>query len=81
MASIYLRGEVLWMKFKNAAGKHECRSTGYRRGQETAARALAAEVERQSAFEIVRNHQDGTRYTARCRFVQHLRQHFGGLPV
>lgn len=47
MASIYARGDVLWMKYKNASGKAECRSTGYRRGQEHLARELAAEVERQ----------------------------------
>lgn len=51
MASIYARGEVLWMKFKNARGKAECRSTGYRRGQETLARDLAVEVERQASIE------------------------------
>lgn len=51
MASIYPRGDVLWMKFKNKLGKPECRSTGYRRGQEALARELADEVERQAAIE------------------------------
>ena len=51
MASIYARGDVLWMKFKNQRGKPECRSTGYRKGQEAVARELAAEVERQAANE------------------------------
>jgi len=51
MASIYARGDVLWMKFKNKAGKPECRSTGYRVGQETQARELATEVERQATIE------------------------------
>ena len=51
MASIYARGDVLWMKFKNKAGKPECRSTGYRVGQEAQARELAAEVERQATIE------------------------------
>jgi integrase len=51
MASIYARGDVLWMKFKNKLGKPECRSTGYRRGQEALARELADEVERQAAIE------------------------------
>lgn len=51
MASIYLRGAILWMKFKNREGKPECRSTGYREGQEALARELAQEVERQAAAE------------------------------
>ena len=51
MASIYIRGEVLWIKFKNAAGKYECRSSGYRKGHEALARELAAEAERQAAVE------------------------------
>lgn len=46
MASIYARGDVIWIKFKNKHGDPECRSSGYRRGQETLARELAAEVER-----------------------------------
>jgi len=50
MASIYARGEVLWIKFKNEHGKHECRSSKYRVGQEALARELAAEVERQAAL-------------------------------
>ena len=49
MASIYARGEVLWMNFKNQHGRRECRSTGFRLGQEAQARELAAEVERQAA--------------------------------
>lgn len=49
MASIYLRGDVLWVKFKGSNGKAVCKSSGYRRGQEALARALAAEVERQAA--------------------------------
>lgn len=48
MASIYARGEVLWMNFKNQLGRRECRSTGLRVGQEAQARELAAEVERQA---------------------------------
>ncbi len=51
MASIYLRGEVIWMKFKNKHGKPECRSSGHRRGQEALARELAEEVERQAKLE------------------------------
>ncbi len=51
MASIYARGEVLWMNFKNRDGERECRSTGYRVGQEAQARELASEVERQAAQE------------------------------
>ncbi len=51
MASIYARGEVLWMKYKGCAGRPVCRSTGYRRGQEPQARELAAECERQEAIE------------------------------
>ena len=51
MASIYARGEVLWMKYKGRAGRPVCRSTGYRRGQEPQARELAAECERQEANE------------------------------
>jgi integrase len=51
VASIYLRGEVIWMKFKNKHGKPECRSSGYRRGQEALARELAEEVERQAKLE------------------------------
>lgn len=51
MASIYARGEMLWIKFKNKHGKHECRSSGYRRGQDALARDLAAEVERQASIE------------------------------
>jgi integrase len=51
MASIYARGEVIWMKFKNKHGKPECRSSGYRRGQEALARELAEEVERQAKVE------------------------------
>lgn len=51
MASIYLRGEVIWMKFKNKHGKPECRSSGCRRGQEALARQLAEEVERQAKIE------------------------------
>lgn len=50
MASIYARGDVLWMKFKNAQGKPECQSSGYRRGQEALARELAIETERQAAI-------------------------------
>ncbi len=48
MASIYARGNVLWIKFKNEHGKAECRSSTYRVGQETLAQHLAAEVERQA---------------------------------
>ena len=50
MASIYARGEVLWIKFKNERGKPECRSSGYRVGQEALARELATEVEQQAAL-------------------------------
>jgi hypothetical protein len=47
MGSIYARRDRLWMAFYNADGKRECKSTGYRKGQEEAARELLAEVERQ----------------------------------
>jgi integrase len=50
MASIYARGDMLWIKFKNEHGKPECRSSKYRVGQEAMARELAAEVERQAAL-------------------------------
>jgi integrase len=50
MASIYARGEVLWIKFKNEHGKPECRSSKYRVGQEALARELATEVERQATL-------------------------------
>ena len=50
MASIYARGEVLWIKFKNEHGKPECRSSKYRVGQEALARELANEVEHQAAL-------------------------------
>jgi integrase len=51
MASIYARGEILWIKFKGKSGKPECRSSGYRLGQEALARELAVEVERQATLE------------------------------
>ena len=51
MASIYTRGDVLWMKYKGRAGRPVCKSTGYRKGQEPLARDLAAECERQEAME------------------------------
>ncbi len=50
MASVYARGDVLWIKFKNEHGKPECRGSGYRVGQESIARELAIEVERQAAL-------------------------------
>jgi integrase len=50
MASVYARGDVLWIKFKNEHGKPECRGSGYRVGQEALARELASEVERQAAL-------------------------------
>ncbi len=51
MSSIYPRGEMLWMKFKNVDGKWECKSTGYRKGDETVALALASETERLATVE------------------------------
>lgn len=51
MASIYARGEVLWMKFKNAAGKPDCKSTGYRKGDQARALELAKETERLAKIE------------------------------
>lgn len=48
MASIYARGDVLWIKFKDKDGEPKCKSSGYRRGQEALARELADECERQA---------------------------------
>jgi integrase len=50
MASIYARGSVLWIKYKNEHGKSKCRGSGYRVGQEALARELALEVEQQAAL-------------------------------
>jgi integrase len=55
VASIYARGEVLWLKYKDEHGKPVCRSSGYRVGQETAARELALEVEVQAALKRTAN--------------------------
>lgn len=60
MASIYPRGDVLWIKFKNQDGRHQCRSSGYRRGQEALARQLAIEVERQARAGRVASDPPGT---------------------
>ncbi|MGE0397229.1 MAG: tyrosine-type recombinase/integrase [Kofleriaceae bacterium] len=55
MASIYARGNVLWIKYKNEHGKPACRSSGYRVGQEAVAQALAVEVEEQAAIKRAAN--------------------------
>lgn len=48
MASIYARGQILWIKFKGADGKPVCKSSGHRRGEEAIALELAHECERQA---------------------------------
>lgn len=55
MASIYARGNVLWIKYKDEHGKPACRSSGYRVGQEAVARELASEVEEQAALKRAAN--------------------------
>lgn len=55
MASIYARGNVLWIKYKDEHGKPACRSSGYRVGQEAVARELALEVEEQAALKRAAN--------------------------
>ncbi len=55
MASIYARGNMLWIKYKNEHGKPACRSSGFRVGQEEGAHALAVEVEEQAAIKRAAN--------------------------
>ena len=51
MGSVSARGESLWIKFNGVSGKVVRRPSGVRRGQETEARAVLSEVERQVVVE------------------------------
>jgi hypothetical protein len=44
MASIYARGSVLWLKYRDETGKLVRKSTGYRVGQEDEARAFGDQI-------------------------------------
>ena len=67
MGSMYKRGNVLWLAFKDERGVRVCKSSGYKVGEETAAEALLAELDKKAsevdsaaAAELV----DGTEGTA-----------------
>jgi integrase len=49
MSSMYRRGNVLWLAFKDERGIRVCKPSGYRVGDETAARELLAELDRKAA--------------------------------
>jgi hypothetical protein len=46
MGSVYARGNVLWVAYKEVGGKRVCRSTPFKVGQEVQARAWLVEAER-----------------------------------
>ncbi|MCA9679735.1 MAG: site-specific integrase [Kofleriaceae bacterium] len=48
---VYARGTRLWVRYQDAAGKTQYRSTGLKVGQEREARAMLDEIERQIAAE------------------------------
>jgi hypothetical protein len=48
MSCVYRRGKSLWVAFKDERGMRVCRPSGYKVGQEDAARALLAELDRKA---------------------------------
>jgi integrase len=49
MSCLYKRGKSLWVAFKDERGARVCRPTGYKVGEEAAARLLLVELERKAA--------------------------------
>ena len=61
MGSLYKRGNTLWVAFKDQSGQRVCRSSGYKVGQEAAAEALLAELDRKAAEAVAALPSDAQR--------------------
>jgi len=48
MSSVYARGKSLWIAYKDERGIRVCRPSGYKVGEEGAAEAVAAELDRKA---------------------------------
>jgi integrase len=49
MSCVYARGKSLWIAYKDERGVRVCRPSGYKVGEEAAAEAVAAELDRKAA--------------------------------
>src|SRR4051794_21268203 len=48
MSCVYVRGKSLWIAYKDERGLRVCRPSGYKVGDEAAAEAVAAELDRKA---------------------------------
>src|ERR1043165_5037824 len=48
MSCVYVRGKSLWIAYKDERGLRVCRPSGYKVGEEVAAQAVAAELDRKA---------------------------------